>query len=377
MTEVAKPVEVSSKGKGWLYAIVAAGGLLVYSFVTGSNPLALLKFSSGGWLIAGLLVSAGVLIGGEYLIKKWALTDFSAKTARAGFYFAAIVVAGFGIFQTMSGGINVPNMGPSYLHQLMQMFGFATPPWWLYLVIWFAAGSIAVMFFVGVYHHFQDGAPAVTKGTTTLLLTGAIILLLMWMVLGPTRTGQAITAVQNGAQNQFDGLLAGGKIEIDWSMVALGLLGLFALLGLWKKDKIRTAAMILAAIIWLPLIAWQAIRALPVEFKADVSALTAPVTNTYKAWTKPAPPPAPPAPKPWVQGSTITIDRTYDMTRVMPTEGVIFDQPSYCNVEAQGIDGIVPLFTGAGPENNIWSKTLVRPRMGQPQEMRVTVVCSD
>lgn len=253
--------------------------------------------STGGWLVAGLLTSAGILIGGEYLIKKWGLNDFSAKAARAAFYFAAIVIAGIGITQTMSGGFNLPNMGPSYLHQLMQVFGFATPPWWLNLVIWFAAGSIVVMFAVGVYNHFKDGAPAVTKGTATLVITGAIIMLLMWMVLGPTRTGQAITAVQSGAQTQFDGWMAGGKIEIDWGMITLGFIGLAFLLGLWKKDIIRTAFMIVSAVIWLPFIAWKGIQALPAEFKADVQSVAAPVADTFKGWTKPTPPAPPPPPK--------------------------------------------------------------------------------
>ncbi len=207
----------NSTNNKWLGIGLVASVVLVAILVLPSL-VPLTTIPPKGWLIASLLGALAVYIGGELLIKKWGLADFSAKATRVAFAFGALVVAFIGISQIWSGGL--PSIGPSYLQTIMSFLGFQGPAWWMPMVSNFAMICIAVMFFVGVVHHFKDGAPIVTKTTATIIVSLAIIVLVMNWFLTPAVTTELVNAAQHDAQCAARSVIKNSTVcqdtALDW-----------------------------------------------------------------------------------------------------------------------------------------------------------------
>lgn len=228
--------------------------------------------SAGGWLIASILGAAAILVGGEILIKKQGLTDYAAKATRFAFTFAAIAVGYIGVSQVWSGTF------PAFTFPQMSL---------LTAGVIFGGLTLLVMYLAGVYGFYQKGAPFFTKGTTVVVTVAVLALLLVYFLIGPSRTAQLGGAMQGVAQTQFDAWMSGQPVAIptiDWGMVSLGFLGLAFLAGLWKMKIIQAATMLTGAAIWLPFIAWLAWGSLPADFKADVSGALGAANETVNPW---------------------------------------------------------------------------------------------
>lgn len=248
-------------------ALVALLGFGFYILFTSNVTI-----PAGGWLIASILGAAGILVGGEILIKKQGLTDIGAKATRFAFTFAAIAVGYIGVSQVWSGTFPALTFPQMSLLTAGVIFGGLT---------------LLVMYLAGVYGFYQKGAPVFTKGTTVVVTVAVLALLLVYILIGPSRTAQLGGAMQGVAQTQFDAWMAGQPIiipNIDWGYVALGFFGLAFLAGLWKMKVIQAATMLTGAAIWLPFIAWMAWGSLPADFKADVSGALGAANETVNPW---------------------------------------------------------------------------------------------
>ncbi|MBP9717397.1 MAG: hypothetical protein KBD44_01645 [Candidatus Pacebacteria bacterium] len=259
--------ESSSKGKGWVYSIILALGLLAYSFVTGNNPFMIFNFSAGVWLVASLLGAVFVYIVGERLIKKWGFADFSAKATRVAFAFAALVVALIGISQIWSGG--VPNFG--WLGSIYYFVVTADPG---QVVIVTAVVLLTLIILYGAAKDAWSGKGIIAIKMWRTAFAALVVFAFLFWLIGTYRMGQVGGAMQGAARTQLDAFLAGqpvAMLAIDWGYVALGFLGFAFLIGLWKMKIIQAATMLTGAIVWLPFIAWLAWGSLPADYKADVS----------------------------------------------------------------------------------------------------------
>ena len=168
------------------------------------------------WLFASLIGAVFVYVVGERLIKKWGLTDFSAKGTRVAFAFGAVVVAGIRIYFTVMSYVSPGASLPTWLEDAIREIG------------WFGVISLAVIALTLVFGAWRYRL--IPGNTSVYLLIAAIGFCIIvggayviMMKLAPQETEMILGAAQNEIQGAAQGLVKtdpyGGK-SIDWQAIA-------------------------------------------------------------------------------------------------------------------------------------------------------------
>lgn len=290
MTEVSKP-DSSSKGKGWVYVIILALGLLAYSFVTGNNPFALLSnIPAGGGLLVCFLLAAAVYIWGERFIKKQSLDGIGAKATRVAFAIASLVVAFIGVTTIMTGNLSVPGM-PSWLQTGVTSLG------WFGVI---SLGVIAATLVFGIWRYTK-----IPGNASAYLFMGVVVFFIFFgglyvigMLVAPWQTKILLDAAQTSIQQGTEGLTTPtspyGHRAIDWQAIGefnwgkffgISFFGLCVIgvgIFLLKGNKIVTFVFVIVAslLVFPTAFYYSWTFAVPEEVKEFV---TGAATNAYEA----------------------------------------------------------------------------------------------
>lgn len=246
-------------------------GVLILWLVVKQMLPATVPFSGSLLLLIGISIAAAVVLGGEILIKKNSLTATSEKMAR-------LVSTTLGLLVAVITVANVWTLGLPNLGGWMQGWGS------FFSITTLAVVTLAGIILNGLYWEMKEG-----KGTISRVVfrVAAIVLilgaLLTWLI-GEQLISRSGQALQDGTRSQLSAWLDGKpttNFTFDGTWLALGVLGLIFVLGLWKKEKVPTPIMVLITVFWLPFIFWTAWAGLPAKYKEDVREVTASITPDF------------------------------------------------------------------------------------------------
>lgn len=188
-------------------------GLLITGLVLMRSGMSI---PPGGWFFTSLIVTAGILVGGEILIKKLALADFGAKVARVAFVFAALVVALTGISQIWSGTLPGTPGVPNWFSNLSNTIGW-------FGIVTVAVSAVALA--VGGYRYTK--LPGNISAYLFVTVVACIIffggLYVIGLLVAPLQTQVLLDAAQASIQQGADGLTTitspYGHRTIDWQAI--------------------------------------------------------------------------------------------------------------------------------------------------------------